>query len=97
MIWLRHRATAGRIANTWSFDKLTNSAKVTLERGVEHILPICSHKNMREGHYPVSRRLDGWELAPVYIHNGSGMTDKRLDFMSLDGAPYALNEELSEI
>lgn len=57
--------------------------------------PICSFGNPCAGGYLVSRRTEGWQLAPVvFTPDGHGKKVADMPFILLTNSPDAVNAEI---
>ncbi len=75
MITLRPKGTGGAVWNIWSFNEATSSVRLRLVFGsalpVDVEVPVCSASRPKVGHYLISKRTEGWELASaIYIPGG---------------------------
>lgn len=58
--------------------------------------PVCSFSNPIAGRYLLSRKTEGWQLAPViYQNDGYGRKVKDMPFYTLTYSPEAVDAEIN--
>lgn len=108
-LYLRHRKTSGIVYNRWEFIPESRSILAVFEGNplpIKTWIPICTEANPREFAFYISRRTDGWQLAPAYakVENRTWVSSTSayhqlvpMEFVILIGAPEHLDEEMVKI
>ncbi len=79
----------------WQYENDTPDGPCILFVGI--YVPVCSFANPIAGKYLLSRRTEGWQLAPVvYDKSGHGKTVRDMPFYLLVCASDELNERIEK-
>lgn len=78
----------------WAFENETRDGPCIL---IGYIyIPVCSFAHPIVGKYLISRRTEGWQLAPViYDRSGHGRMVVGMQFTLLTNSPDLVNDEIA--